>query len=46
MGMEVATGRFQKGKGAISTQTLAAGVYTVMIQGQSNMGKARLVVVE
>ncbi len=46
MGMEVATGRFQKGKGTISTQTLAAGVYTVMIQGQSNMGKARLVVVE
>ena len=46
MGMEVATGTFQKGKGTISTQALATGVYTVVIRGRSNMGTARLVVVE
>ena len=46
MGLEVAIGTFQKGKGTISTQALAAGVYTVVIQGQSNTGTARLVVVE
>lgn len=44
--MEVAKGTFQKGKGTISTQALAIGVYTVVIRGQSNMGTARLVVVE
>ena len=46
MGLEVAIGTFQKGKGTISTQALAAGVYTVVIQGQSNTGTARLVEVE
>ncbi|HNB33116.1 MAG: hypothetical protein JST71_09145 [Bacteroidetes bacterium] len=46
MGLEVASGRFQKGKGTLSTQALAAGVYTVVIRGLSNMGTARLVVVE
>ena len=46
MGLEITTGRFQKGKGTLSTQALAAGVYTVVIRGLSNMGTARLVVVE
>ena len=32
MGLEVAIGAFSKGKGTISTQALAAGVYTVVIQ--------------